>query len=173
MKRITLAFMAFFFTAASAFAFDGALMFKALNGGNPVDQYIANATAPYQTLTFNSAAYDTGSYWNSSRNCFQIPAGVSKVQFSAQAVFMTNNVGLRQLLIQRSSPGSTTFAFFPGVPIHNTMAVTGTTTDIAFTSAVLPVTEGECYALQPYQDSGSSLAVSGGGGTWFAMEVIL
>lgn len=172
MKRFTFAVLALFFSVTSAFALEGALMFKALSGGNPVDQVISNAASPYQTLTFNSAAYDTGGFWNSTRNCFEIPAGVAKIRLTGQAIFLYNTSGIRQLLVQRSAPGQTTFTFFPGQPILNTRAVTGTTTDIFVSSPALPVTEGECYALQPYQDSGSSVSISGGGGTFFGLEVV-
>lgn len=153
-------------------AFKGAFMRKALDNGNVVDQFLGNAVAPYQTITFNEAIYDTDGYWNSSRNCFEIPAGVSYVRFSGQAVFHTNGYGFRQILVQRSDPGSTTFKFYMGSPIHNTTAIAGTTTDIAITSPITPVVEGECYALQPYQNSGSTIRISGGVGTFFAMEVI-
>lgn len=151
---------------------EGALMFKSMQDGRPTDQVVQSNATPYQTVTFDSAAYDTGSYWNSERNCFQIPAGVKFAKFTGQAVFLTNGAGLRQLLVQRSDPGRTDFHFFPGVPIHNTPAVITTTTDISISSVILPVTEGECYALQPYQDSGLPVAISGAGGTFFAMEVI-
>jgi hypothetical protein len=105
-------------------------------------------------------------------NCFKIPAGVSLARFIAQAVFLTNGNGFRQLLLQRKSPMGSAFEFFPGSPIQNTCAVSGTTTDLSFSSAVLPVMEGECYALQPYQNSGGNVSVSGGTGTFFGMEVI-
>ncbi len=151
---------------------NGALMRKALAGGNPVDQLIANCASPYQTVTFNKAIYDTGNYWNPVKNAFQIPPGVNFVRFVGQVVFLRNGNGLRQLLVQRSEPGSSFFDWFEGSPIHNTTAVAGTTTDIALSSAILPVREGECYALQPYQDSGTIVGISGGTGTFFGMEVI-
>lgn len=150
--------------------FRGAFMRKALSGGAPVDQIYANNAAPYPLLTFNQAIYDTDGFWNAARQCFVIPKGISKIQLTGQVVINTNNVGLRQLLIQKSEPGSTFFDFFTGSPIHNTMAVTGTTTDIAVTSAWLPVVEGEGYALLPLQSSGGDLGISGGIGTFFAIE---
>lgn len=172
MRKFFLSLAAFVLVGSSAYAFEGALMRKALVNGNPVNQVIGNAVSPYQTLTFNQAIYDTGGFWNAARNCFQIPAGVSKVRFTGQAIFLFNTSGIRQLLIQKSEPGQTAFNFFMGQPIMNTRAVTGTTTDIFVSSPVLPVVQGECYALQPYQDSGTSVPISGGGGTFFGLEVI-
>lgn len=172
MRLITLVLFSIMLGVTSAQAFEGALMRKALVNGNPVDQVIGNAVSPYQTLTFNQAIYDTGGFWNSARNCFEIPSGVSKIRLTGQAVFLYNVSGIRQLLVQKSEPGQTTFNFFMGQPIVNTRAVTGTTTDIHLSSSVLPVVQGECYALQPYQDSGASVPISGGGGTDFGLEVV-
>lgn len=150
--------------------FKGAFMKKALSGGSPVNQTIPNNQIPYPIITFNEAKYDTHNFWNYSRNCFVIPKGISKIQLTGQVIILTNATGLRQLLVQRSDPGTNFFKFFDEVPIHNTPAVTGTTTDISINSPWFDVIEGQGFALFPLQASGGNLDISGATGTFFALE---
>lgn len=151
---------------------NGALVRKALINGNPVDQIISSSCSPYQTLTFNEVIYDTCDFWDQSENAFVIPWGVNFVRISGQAVFMTNGNGFRQLLVQRKSLGDMKYDFFPCSPIMNGQAVASTTTDLSFSSVVLPVVQGQRFVLQPYQNSGGDVAISGGTGTFFSIEAI-
>lgn len=157
-------------------AFRGALVRKALSNGAAVNQALpSNAQNPFPVVTFDQAVYDTDNLWCLSENCFVVPAGVSKVRFQGQIVFLQLGAGTRQILVQRKSQSNTNpdaWEFFTGQPIQNTEAVTGTTTDPSFASAVLPVTPGDKFALMAWQTSGSTVNISGGTGSFFAMEIV-
>jgi len=162
---------------AQKMSFRGALVRKALNNGAVANQAIGNnvTTPSYDQVTFDQEVYDTDSLWNATDNCFVIPAGVSKVRFQGQIVFNHNVDGTRQILVQRKSANNTNpnaWEFFTGQPIQNTRAVLNTTTDPSFSSAVLPVSEGDKFALVAWQTSGVNVDISGGTGTFFAMEIV-
>lgn len=157
-------------------SFRGALVRKAVVNGAAVNQPLGNNVQnPFEVVTFNQAAYDTDSLWNATENCFVVPAGVSKVRFQGQVVFNYNVSGTRQILVQRKSANNANpnvWEFFTGQPIQNTQAVSGTTTDPSFSSAVLQVSQGDKFALMAWQTSGVSVDISGGTGTFFAMEIV-
>lgn len=157
-------------------AFRGALVRKALNNGSVVNQSLGNNVEnPYDPVTFDQIVYDTDSLWNTNENCFIIPVGVSKIRIVGQVVFLQSGYGTRQILAQRKSTSNnnpTNWEFFIGQPIQNTEAVSATTTDPSFSSAVLPVSEGDKFTMMAWQTSGSTIYISGGTGTFFAIEII-
>lgn len=157
-------------------SFRGALVRKALNNGAAVNQTLGNNVSnPFDVVSFNESVYDTDSLWNGTDNCFVVPAGVSKVRLLGQVVFLQNGGGTRQILAQRKSASQanpTVWSFFTGQPIQNTEAVSGTTTDPSFASVVIPVAAGDKFALMAWQTSGHNIDISGGTGTFFAMEIV-
>lgn len=156
-------------------SFRGALVRKALNGDQAVNQPLDNNVVPFTVVTFDQAEYDTDSLWSDQENCFVVPEGVRWVRLQGQIVFLQHGSGTRQLLVQRKSASNKnpdTWEFFAGQPIQNTEAVSGTTTDPSFSSVVLPVTPGDKFALMAWQTSGETIEISGGTGTFFAMEII-
>ncbi|QWG23807.1 hypothetical protein KMZ93_02335 [Bradyrhizobium sediminis] len=158
-------------------SFHGALVRKAIINGQPVHQDIGHAISPYTQVLFNEVVYDTvGGLWDGYDHSFAIPEGFSKARFSIQAVFQYNPEGMRQILVQRKSPpvNSVTnpWTFFTGQPIQNARAIEFTTTDLSATGPFVPVMAGERYAFMVYQTSGMGVHVSGGSGTYFAIELI-
>src|SRR5262249_12673237 len=133
---------------------------------------------PYPVVTFDQVLYDTDNLWSVLENCFVIPPtwllGV-KVRFVGQVVFTQNSNGARQILVQRksrSNANSNVWEIFSGQPIQNTGAIAPTTTDVSFSSAVLQALPGDKYALMPWQTSGITIDISGGTGTFFAIEIV-
>lgn len=156
-------------------SFRGALVRKAVDGDQAVNQPLGNDVVPFTVVTFNQDVYDTDGLWDAQENCFVVPVGVSKVRLQGQIVFLQKGGGTRQILVQRKSINNknpSVWEFFTGQPIQNTEAVSGTTTDPSFSSVVLTVTPGDKFALMAWQTSGETIQISGGTGTFFALEII-
>jgi len=129
----------------------GAMVRKALLGGQAVDQSIPNNTLnPYALLTFNQVIYDTDGAFDPSDSSFVIPAGVHFARINVQAVWRYNTKGIRQIVILRKSPRNVDpnkYEFFTADPVSTQLANTSTTTDMgAQTSDTIPVEPGEHYA---------------------------
>ena len=144
----------------------GALVRKALVNGVPVNQAVPNGTLPYVQATFNEAVYDTDGLFDAATSSFVIPAGISYARPYAQAVWSAMSPGVRQIVILRKRTGETTWSFYTGSPV-----IFGVMGDQPLPGIVVPVQEGDRFALFPYQDSGTTVYLSGGTGTVFGIEV--
>jgi hypothetical protein len=102
--------------------FRGALVYKF-----DADQVVAS-DANVQ-LTVSNVVYDTDGFFNPTTNRFVIPAGVSKVRLTAQAIWGSNPTGLRQTVIKKNFVnGDLSTGWYPGVPASTIPANPSTTT---------------------------------------------
>lgn len=146
--------------------FRGALVYK-----YDAEQPIANEAQTQ--LTFSHAAYDTDGFYNSTTGRFVIPAGVSKVKLKAQIIWANNGTGFRQLVIKKNFVnGDFSTGWFPGVPATTVLANPNTTTDVSVAPPAIPVTEGDNFLAEAFQNSGASLDARKSVGTWFSIEVV-
>lgn len=99
-----------------------------------------------------------------------IPANVSKVRFSAQAAFDTNNdVDRRQIYIKRNGSD------YPrGYISHsqNGGYANGSSVSFSAVSGIIDVEEGDYFELFAAQNSGSTMNFRGTNAVWWLCEVV-
>lgn len=165
MFKILFATAALAATSANA-EFCGALVHK-----DGVEQKVDASfyEAKWTRVEFPTVDYDTCGLWNSARNEFVIPDGVSFVRLSGQIVWKHGDKGARQVLITKNN------GLFAAYPAQNGNPISGTTPDQNVSSAVLKVSPGDTFQLQAWQRQTEALEdayIYGNFGTWFSMEVI-
>lgn len=142
---------------------------KALLNGIPVNQTIPNNQVnPYAVLTWDQVLIDEAGAFNPANNSFLVPPGFTKARFTLQAVWL-QFMRPGQLVIWRRRAGEQNFGFWDsGSPV---LMVDGG--DMAINVAVpLPVAEGDEFIACPWQESGGPVNISGGSGTYFAIELL-
>lgn len=123
------------------------------------DQSLGNASQ--QTVAWQTAIYDQ--FGMKSGDDFIIPAWATHVRISASLLYGPSTGGYRYLTIQRGG------AFV----VSNRTLSTGATaqTEVGVITPILPVTGGDSFRVQTWQNSGGSLAVLGLAATWINIEL--
>lgn len=120
-------------------------------------------------IPFDSEQYDTSGIHSLITNPTRltVPAGVTKIKLAGAISFPSSTVGYRSLEIVKLIGSSETFNVVKALPILGPMS-------IQTVSPVLSVTGGDYYELRAYQNSGSTMSLTGGNPAlqWFSMEVI-
>jgi hypothetical protein len=122
--------------------------------------------ASLKEIPWDGAEYDTDGFLDTALDSIVIPAGVSRVQLSAQLLWENNTAGRRQAQLYKNNGGP------PGTPVDNRLADTGSGSYFSvFTSAILSVDEGDVFTIKTWQNSGSDLTINSNAATWFQIEV--
>lgn len=144
-------------TAPRIVAFRGALVSEL------ADQTIPNTTNT--KITFGSESYDTDSIHDTGSNTerLTVPAGVSKVRINGEVQWDGDGTGYRRIKLLKDNT-----IIIPG----SIQTLTGIAAELVVSrivSAILPVSPGEYFEIQVYQNSGGNLDTLE---SWFAMEII-
>lgn len=142
--------------------FRGALVYKT------ADQAISTGTVT--DLTWNTESYDTDSIHESVTNPerLTVPAGVTKVILRGNVEWQSNNVGSRQLTMQKGG------AAFIGSGATELVGNDATLPEQNVVSAIVTVVATNFFTLRVEQNTGANLNIIHGSGfkTWFSMEII-
>jgi len=131
-----------------------------------VSQSTANGV--YYDITWNQEYYDTDSIHDTATNNTRltVPAGITKVKFSAQTSWASHATGYRTMFLRKNG-GAPTPNFEQMTPVTSAVLLKVMMSTCAFT-----VTGGDYFELRVVQTSGGALEVNNGLDAWFAMEIV-
>lgn len=128
---------------------------------------------PNNTITeiaFDTEVYDTDNIHDNVTNNTRltVPAGVTRVQLSAQCKYVANSTGFRSLNIFKDNIG------FAGAPSLTINGNSSTAAHLPISTPELVVVGGDYFEVATTQNSGGSLDIAdtAGESVWFAMKII-
>lgn len=132
------------------------------------DQTIATATV--DNIDWQSAVYDTGGFWENVTNPdrLTVPAGIDLVRIHVNIRWDSSSTGYRQATLYKD--GSGTGATLAGDICYLT---TSQVVLMSFSTAPIPVVEGNYFTIALYHTGGSDRTIDGTEGqTWISIEEV-
>lgn len=131
-------------------------------------QLESNVTIPtnkYMTVPWSKVVYNNSEFWDTDNPTrIIVPDNVTKVRVSANVLWNSNATGQRMLRILKNGTYSL------GLPYTRDTAIS--TSPMNGVSGIVPVTPGDYFEIEVFQDSGGDLLFRSDPYTWISIEAL-